>query len=351
MKRGNLFLNNRLLLHKSGKKALHLVVAGLSVLTLAGAVNASQIGDSSAHAKVRKNAYDISQWQGYISSHQAKKLKHEVGFVILRTQYGTANDIRFSHNVSMMKKYHIPYGVYSYSMYHNANQARREARSLHRKAPQARFYVNDCEVNKSGGRLNSATRAWSKEMHHVSNRPAILYTYLGFMPKLTQHTRHAYNGIWLAAYTSRRPITPYKYDLWQFSDNHYSRALKEKLDDSKVTNQKDLSMWIGNNSHNHKRANKSRVEKPISPHSPYSATNANSADVMNNKPAHKHQVRKQNNHKHQQKHVNINKNQKHHSNNTQKVNHHVNFNNKHNDHNNHLPSSGIIDQTENHVTF
>ncbi|WP_054645448.1 hypothetical protein [Secundilactobacillus oryzae] len=53
--------------------------------------------------------YDLSEWQGNITATQAKRLKTEVGGVILRTGYGANyKDRVVDHNIAMVEKYNIP---------------------------------------------------------------------------------------------------------------------------------------------------------------------------------------------------------------------------------------------------
>lgn len=238
-----------------------------------------------AHARRRALTYDISQWQGYITKHQAKKLKREVGFVILRAQDGgRMKDERISHNVHLMNRYHIPYGVYSYSIYRNSAQARAEAKRLYHRAPNAKFYVNDCEENDAHSRIGRATRSWSKTLHHLTQRPTVLYSYLGFMGHFNKHTRHSYDGIWLAAYSSRQPHPAFHYDLWQFSDNYHSRALKRRLDASTRPHHehaKPLTFWIGKGNYALGRNTKKMTIKPTSKRTQRKIANQGSSQNFN----------------------------------------------------------------------
>ncbi|XIF20609.1 MAG: hypothetical protein AJITA_01390 [Acetilactobacillus jinshanensis] len=97
------------------------------------------------------NAYDISEYQGYVNDNQASQLKNEVNFMILKAQNGGLyTDPQFNHNASEMASHNIPYGAYDYSLYANPAQAQSEAQALYQRAPQANFYVNDSEENDAG---------------------------------------------------------------------------------------------------------------------------------------------------------------------------------------------------------
>ena len=59
----------------------------------------------------------------------------------------------------------MKFGVYSYSMYENADDARYEARMLYNRAPKAEFYINDYEQQTvTSGDANTATVAWADQM-------------------------------------------------------------------------------------------------------------------------------------------------------------------------------------------
>lgn len=249
-----LFMKSLILSKKIKKVALGLL-CGLCLCTAFGSV---QTAITPVHTQAAKtSAYDISQWQGYISPRQAKKLKHEVHFMILRGEYGAKmQDTQLNHNAQLLDKYKIPYGAYDYSMYHNSIQAKQEAKDLINRAPYAKFYVNDAEQNSAGSRFNTATRTWAKTIQKKTHKPAILYSGVAFMnAHMNRSARHAYSAIWLAAYgpqpSSKKGSVNYyahHYDLWQYSSNHSSRALRQKVDADVIPKHaKPLSFWTGQN--------------------------------------------------------------------------------------------------------
>lgn len=183
--------------------------------------------------------YDLSEWQGNISATQAKKLKTEVAGVILRTGYGSGyKDRVIDHNIAMVERYGIPYGVYQFNQYTSAGDARIEARYTHARAPRARFYVNDAEQHTTGN-FSTATKAWGSEMQKLTSKPVYLYSYRWFYNAYIG-SKSPYDGFWLAAYQSTRP-TPYDYQMWQFSSTYYSRALGKSLD----ANRQISGNWFG----------------------------------------------------------------------------------------------------------
>lgn len=189
---------------------------------------------------------DLSEWQGNLTTTQVKNLKSEAPFVILRVQYGsTYKDKVFAHNVALMKKYKVPYGVYSFSQYLNPNDAKQEARDLYNRAPGASFYVNDYEVQTvTSGGTNASTKAWYTQMNKLTNRPIIFYSYVGFMQTYASTAVSSYDGYWLAAYQSYRPAR--QHVLWQYSSNHYFTSIGQSID-ANLLNDKPLSWFIGNN--------------------------------------------------------------------------------------------------------
>lgn len=208
---------------------------------------------SKAQASTIGKVFDTSEWQGSWTDAQVKSLSKEVSFLIMRVQYGSAyKDKTFNHNLQLVNKYHIPYGVYSFSMYTSASDARSEARYLHARAPKALFYANDAEQHTTSS-YSTATTAWGSEMQSLTSRPVILYSYRYFYNQYIG-TRKNYDAFWLASYQTYLP-TPQNYALWQFSDKDYSHSLGLSLDSNKViTSQHPLSFWIGKT-----RANKDKT--------------------------------------------------------------------------------------------
>ncbi|XIF20115.1 MAG: hypothetical protein AJITA_00836 [Acetilactobacillus jinshanensis] len=84
-------------------------------------------------------------------------------------------------------------------------------------------------------------------MHQLTKKPAVLYSDMSFMNNnFAPQTRKAYDALWVASYGSE-PNFAYHYDLWQYTDNHYSPALNQKVDASVFPdgNNKPLSFWTG----------------------------------------------------------------------------------------------------------
>ena len=70
---------------------------------------------------------DISEWQGNLTDAQVKQLKRDYDFIIIRGQYGSEYvDQCLENNSALLDKNNMKFGVYSYSLYENADDARNE---------------------------------------------------------------------------------------------------------------------------------------------------------------------------------------------------------------------------------
>lgn len=195
------------------------------------------------------NAMDFSVWQGSFTAAEVQKLKTEANFYILRVQYGSArSDKVFAHNAALFKKYDVPFGVYSFSQYTSASDAKSEAKYLYARSEAygPKFFVNDYESQTvTSGTTNAATKAWYTEMNSLTSRPVVFYSYRSFLTSYASTAYKSYDALWLAGYSSTEP-TPKNYALWQNSDSYYSTSLKQSVDHSIVmTGVKPLSFWIG----------------------------------------------------------------------------------------------------------
>lgn len=187
---------------------------------------------------------DLSEWQGSFTDAQVKKLKTQVPFVILRVQYGSDyKDITFNHNVALMKKYKVPYGVYSFSQYSSPSDAKTEAKDLYNRAPDAEFYVNDYEDQTSSGSTNTAATNWYNTIKPLAgSRKVLLYSYASFMKSYASKAVNDYDGFWLAAYQTSEPTTA-SHVLWQYTDSYYMSSLGKSVDAS-VSTSKDSSWFL-----------------------------------------------------------------------------------------------------------
>ncbi|MBC6388807.1 hypothetical protein ERK14_04400 [Lactobacillus kunkeei] len=224
----------------SFKSILMTMVASLALTTGVGAV-----GSINTHADASsKNVYDLSEWQGRLTNQKAQNLSKEVPFAILRVQYGSSySDKTFNHNKALLEKYNVPYGVYSFSRYNSSASAAKEARDLYNRAPNAKFYVNDFEsASISRKHSNAATAKWVATLRPlVGSRKILFYSYLSFMQTYASKALSKYDGYWLASYTKNEPSVAHV--LWQYTDRHYSSALKKKVDASKLRQQE--SWFLG----------------------------------------------------------------------------------------------------------
>lgn len=83
----------------------------------------------------------------------------------------------FRAQFSFIRQNNMKFGVYSYSMYENADDARYEARTLYNRAPKASFYINDYEQSSvTSGDENTATQAWANQMRQLAgNKNTLLF--------------------------------------------------------------------------------------------------------------------------------------------------------------------------------
>lgn len=177
--------------------------------------------------------YDISKWQGYLSNYKVRKLKREIPFVIVRVQDGSSYyDRTFQHNKRILEKNHMPYGVYAFSRYTSPKNASKEAQKLYKRAPNAKFYVNDYEVNDiRHGNSNNAAKSWVQTLRHlVGKRKILLYGSAWIIFRDISKAIKLYDGYWIAAYQGHEPKR--KHILWQFSSHFHSKSLGEIVDAS-----------------------------------------------------------------------------------------------------------------------
>lgn len=219
-------------------------------ITLAALVAVAGIGiATNAHADSRK-VIDISEWQGTISKTQATRLKSEFQGVVLRTQYGsTYKDKVFARNAATLESVGMKYGVYSYSLYWNASDAKQEARDLHARAPHAVFYANDAEqYTVTSGSYAAATKAWGAEMQKLTSKPVVLYSGNYFYGRYIG-SRTNYDALWIAAYGSNPTYTN---DMHQYTDKLYSSSLGLSVDGNHNLSTKMKSYFSGNTANDSK---------------------------------------------------------------------------------------------------
>ncbi|UPI30847.1 hypothetical protein DEDGFLLK_00101 [Lactiplantibacillus phage Gut-P1] len=232
-----------------------------TTLALSLGLSASAISTQNASAAntsdgaIVKKVVDISEWQGNVSYQKALALKSETSFVIVRVQYGSNyQDVQYKNTIANLEKAGTPYGVYSYSRYVNASDAKQEAKDLYSRAKNAKFFVNDAEeVTTTSGSYSSAVKAWGAEMQSLTSKPVILYSgsyfynnYIGTMSN--------YDAFWEANYSNHYLKDP---ALWQYTDSGYSTSLGLGVDTNKViTSKHPVKWWIGSSA-----ADKQNVDK------------------------------------------------------------------------------------------
>ncbi|ATH61180.1 GH25 family lysozyme [Staphylococcus nepalensis] len=187
----------------------------------------SEAGTTAAGERV----LDISEWQGDLTAQQVKDLKSNYDFIIIRAQYGSEKvDATLEHNSNLLDKYNLDFGVYSYSMYENPEDARYEAQTLYNRAPKASFYINDFEENTvTSGTTEESTSAWYDEMRSLAGDKKILfYSYENFMKEHASESVGQYDGYWIANYNPGQPTQ--EHVLWQYTDSYASPELNQNVD-------------------------------------------------------------------------------------------------------------------------
>ncbi|ANO57951.1 hypothetical protein LVP1_g022 [Lactobacillus phage P1] len=243
-------------MNKRLKHVLYGTALALSLGLSASAINTQNASAANtSDGAVVKKVVDISEWQGNVSYQKALALKSETSFVIVRVQYGSNyKDIQYKNTIANLEKAGTPYGVYSYSRYVNASDAKQEAKDLYNRAKNAKFFVNDAEeVTTTSGSYSSAVKAWGSEMQSLTNKPVILYSgsyfynnYIGTMSN--------YDAFWEANYSNHYLKDP---ALWQYTDSGYSTSLGLGVDTNKViTSKHPVKWWIGSSA-----ADKQNVDK------------------------------------------------------------------------------------------
>lgn len=189
---------------------------------------------------------DISEWQGKLTSHQVKKLKKQVAFIINRRQYGTYREDKFvDNNTKLYQKFGIPFGEYDFATFRNASEAKLEAKTFyHRSNKHAKFYVLDYEQSSGQrGNTDAMVKAWYQTMRKLTPKKLIFYSYQSFALKHASKARKNFDGQWIANYSKQPSI---KTDLWQYTDKKHVPALKQSIDASKIMSlKKDISWWTG----------------------------------------------------------------------------------------------------------
>lgn len=216
------------------------------VLTGAATLAALFLDLNASAATDNRPVLDLSEWQGYITDTQANLLKGEVKGVILRVQYGSNyKDKVFDNNAAVLKKAGVKFGVYAYERYVSTPDARVEAMDFYNRAKKygPLFYANDAEMvsTYSGNSYSAATKAFANKLRSLSKKPVYLYTgqsiYWNYLK-----SRTGYDGVWLANYQSRQPVTGFKFELWQYTDCQYSTSIRKSVDTSKFVT---ADNWFG----------------------------------------------------------------------------------------------------------
>lgn len=176
-----------------------------------------------------KKGIDISRYQVGLDISECKR--QGIDFIILRGGYTSNGSNRVPHLDPLFtafytacKKNEMPVGVYYYSCAKCAADGEREARFLYDTCLKGRkfeypIYI-DCEdMHMSNAGSKKATEAVIAFCDHLEKRGYYVGVY-------ASHYFYSYNLIpaklqryttWLAWYRTSKPITDYKYHIWQYT--------------------------------------------------------------------------------------------------------------------------------------
>ena len=90
--------------------------------------SSNEVQSEASTTQSGERVLDISEWQGDLTEQEVIDLKANYDFIIIRAQYGSEKvDASLEHNSALLDKHDLDFGVYSYSMYENPEDARYEA--------------------------------------------------------------------------------------------------------------------------------------------------------------------------------------------------------------------------------
>ena len=193
--------------------------------------SSSEVQSEASTTQSGERVLDISEWQGDLTEQEVIDLKANYDFIIIRAQYGSEKvDASLEHNSALLDKHGLDFGVYSYSMYENPEDARYEAQTLYNRAPKASFYINDFEQDTvTSGTSEESTSAWYDEMKSLAgNKKVLFYSYENFMKEHASESVGEYDGYWIANSTPGQPTS--EHVLWQYTDSYASPELDQNVD-------------------------------------------------------------------------------------------------------------------------
>lgn len=159
---------------------------------------------------------DISHHQGTIDW---TKFSKAVDLLVIRTQYGSQLEDRMHVSYENdAKKYGIPFGVYSYSLATDENDAKVEARDFYNRASKdAAFYVVDVEevTGSSAASMRGIVNSYIAELRKLTDKKVGLYIANHMYESFNLDTSKA-DFVWIPRYGPTKP--KYEHQLWQYTE-------------------------------------------------------------------------------------------------------------------------------------
>ena len=194
---------------------------------------------------------DISKWQGNIDF---KKLKKEVGLVIVRASCGSDKDIKFDEYAKAMIENRIPFAVYCYSYAGTTAKAKDEAKKLVSYAEKydPLFYIMDAEEAKI---TTEAIKAFAQELRaNTAERIGCYVAHHRYKTYKYDTLKDLFDITWIPCYGkndgtiagSKKPS--YDCDLWQYTSTGKIAGISGNVDmNITMKENRDIKWFLTNN--------------------------------------------------------------------------------------------------------
>ena len=193
---------------------------------------------------------DISKWQGSINF---KKLKKEVGLVIVRASCGSDKDTKFDEYAKAMVENRIPFGVYCYSYAGTVEKAQDEAKKMVSYAEKydPLFYIMDAEEAKI---TTEAIKAFAKELRkNTSERIGCYVAHNRYNTYKYNSLRSLFDITWIPRYGSNNGTIAgstkpaYECDLWQYTSTGKIAGISGNVDKNiTMKDNRDIKWFLTN---------------------------------------------------------------------------------------------------------
>lgn len=191
---------------------------------------------------------DISKWQGTIDF---KKLKTEIGLVIVRASCGSDKDVKFEEYAQAMIENRIPFGVYCYSYAGTIEKAQDEAKKMVSYAEKYNplFYIMDAEEVKI---TTETIKAFAEELRkNTTKRIGCYVAHNRYNTYKYDSLRSLFDITWIPRYGSNNGTVAgstkpaYDCDLWQYTSTGKIAGINGNVD-MNITMNKNLKWFLTN---------------------------------------------------------------------------------------------------------